>query len=482
MMHTTGRSVLRRGPWALGNLALSFIAITAIGGRAEAQPRAFVANTNANTVTVVDTVTDNPDARTSFGVGAAPGPIVIGKDGRAFVANTGANSISIVDADKNLVDTIATNEHPVSLALSPDGATVYVMDIGGYLETCRTTLHDPCASLFIGGSSNARLAVTSSGDRVFIASDLIYELDTKTGHLSSFIADASVSPDHANFPVDIAILPDGRLYIAVVTYYNTWRGFSAGGGVVVVDPSGDTPVVTQTIDLFSLPGPIALSADGTRAFVGIQWDWADTLYGAAFMPGQWVATIDTGSNVTIAWTDLGAESTSVAGTHVPAGLAVAPDRSAVFVSVPNIDSLLEIGTRLEPRDAALPVRRRWPQRGGRAAQSGGEAEGLHHRSGGRRSVGAAAGRLVEHRARERARQRQGWRRSGHQRERDAVAGVVVQSEHHPGSVHRRRVGWRRCRGRQLQPGLPDLRCRPCRQLRPGHREGQRPGAVRAARR
>ena len=346
MMHTTGRSVLRHGPWALGTLGLSFIAIAAAGGPAEAQPRAFVANTNANTVTVVDTAADNPDARTSFGVGAAPGPIVIAKDGRAFVGNTGANSISVITIDPDLgssVATIATNEHPVSLALSPDGDTVYMMDAAGNLEICSTSALN-CATRLIGGSSTARLAVTASGDRVYIASDIIYELNTATGQLSSFVADANPTVEHANYPVDIAILPDGRLYIAVVTYYYTWRGFSAGGGIVVVDPSGDTPVVTQTIDLFSLPGALALSADGTRAFVGIQWYWADTLYGAAFMPASWVATIDTGSNTTIAWTDLGAESTAFAGTHVPAGLAVAPDRSAVFVSVPNIDSLLEIST------------------------------------------------------------------------------------------------------------------------------------------
>jgi len=165
-------------------------------------------------------------------------------------------------------------------------------------------------------------------------------------------ADSSVSADHANYPVDIAVLPDGRLYVAVITYYYTFRGFSAGGGVVVVDPSGDVPVVTETIPLFSLPGSIALSADGTRAFAGIQAYWADSLYGAAFMPGQWVATIDTASNTTIAWTDLGADGLSFAATHVPAGLAVAPDRSAVFVSVPNIDSLLEIST-----DSNLVTRR-----------------------------------------------------------------------------------------------------------------------------
>jgi len=349
MMHTTGRSVLRHGPWALGNLVLSLIAITGAAGLAEAQPRALVANTNANTVTAIDTAADT---RTSFAVGLAPGPLVISKDGtRAFIANTGENSISIINLADQTVDKRPTSDRPASLALSPDGATLYVMDAGGFLETCSTTTQDPCASLFISAASgSARLAAT--GNRVYIASDLIYELDTTTGHLSSFIADPSVDADHANYPVDIAILPDGRLYVAVITYYYTFRGFSAGGGIVVVDTSGDEPIATETINLFSLPGSISLSADGTRAFVGIQAYWADTLYGAAFMPGQWVATVDTGSNTNIAWTDLGSDGLSFAAAHVPSGLAVAPDRSAVFVSVPNIDSLLEIST-----DSNLVTRR-----------------------------------------------------------------------------------------------------------------------------
>ena len=349
MMHTNGRSVLRHGPWALGSLVLSLIALTGAAGRAEAQPRAVVANTNANTVTAIDTAADT---RTSFDVGLAPGPLVISKDGtRAFIANTGENSISIIDLADNTVDKRPTSDRPASLALSSDGANLFVMDASGYLETCSTTTHDACASVFIStGNSSPRLAV--SGNRVYIASDFIYELDTTTGHLSSFIADAAESADHANYPVDIAVLPDGRLYVAVITYYYTWRGFSAGGGVLVVDTSGDVPVVTETINLFSLPGSIALSADGTRAFAGIQAYWADTLYGAAFMPGQWVAAIDTASNTTIAWTDLGADGLSFAATHVPAGLAVAPDRSAVFVSVPNIDSLLQIST-----DSNLVTRR-----------------------------------------------------------------------------------------------------------------------------
>jgi DNA-binding beta-propeller fold protein YncE len=352
MMHTTGRSVLRRGPWALGNLALSFIAVAAIGGRAEAQPRpVVVVNTNLNTVTLIDTADPaEPATGVSFPVGAAPGAIVISRDGkRAYVANTGENSISVVslvaDPDGAFppVQTIITNSRPSSLALSTNDTqdTLFVTDAGGFLERCSAAHPEAaCTSRFIGGSSSARLAV--NGNHVYIASDLIYDLDTAADSLTSFVADENPSADHANYPVDIAVLPNGSLYIAVYTYRFTFRGFSADGSVLVVkDPNLDTRIA-QTIPLFSMPNSLALSTDGTRAFVGIQAYWADSLYGAAFMPGQWVVSIETGTGSIVEWTDLGADGVSFAAAHTPAALAVAPDRSAVFVSVPNIDAVLEI--------------------------------------------------------------------------------------------------------------------------------------------
>jgi len=344
MMHTTGRPVFRHGMGTTGNLFLSFIGIAATAGLVQAQPRAFVANTNANSVTVVDT---GSDTRTTFDVGAAPGQIVISQDGtHAYVANTGANSFSIISVAANLGDSTVTtrplNASPTSLALSPDGTTLYVMDAAGYLETCDTGSQASCASVFIGASTG-HIAV--SGNRVFIASELVYEYDTSTGNVSSFNPDSTPDTfDHGNNAVDLAVLPDGRLYVAVITFHYDWRGFSADGGIVIVNPDGDTPVVGKTIPLFSLPRSIALSADGKRAFVGIQSIWADSLYGAGFLPSPWVATIDATSDMVIAWTDLGAENISVAGTHTAAGLAVTPDRSAVFVTVPSIDSVLEIST------------------------------------------------------------------------------------------------------------------------------------------
>ena len=353
MMHTTGRSVLRRGPWALGNLALSFIAVAAIGGRAEAQPRpVVVVNTNLNTVTLIDTADPaEPATGVSFPVGAAPGAIVISRDGKhAYVANTGENSISVVslvaDPDGTFppVQTIATNGRPSSLALStnPTQDTLFVTDTGGFLERCSAAHPEAaCTSRFIGGSSTARLAV--NGDDVYIASDLIYHLNTATDQLTSFVADQNPSADHANYPVDIAVLPNGSLYIAVYTYRSTFRGFSADGSVLVVnDPSAANPTVDQTIPLFSMPNSLAISPDGKRAFVGIEAYWADSLYGAAFLPGQWVVSIETAGGSIVEWTDLGSDGLSFASAHTPAALAVAPDRSAVFVSVPNIDAVLEI--------------------------------------------------------------------------------------------------------------------------------------------
>jgi hypothetical protein len=350
MKHSSGSTVVRHGLRPLAYFVFLVIGIAASAAPASAQSRAFVANTNLNNVTIINTAADSPDTRITLDVGVAPTQVVIGRDGTAFVANTGSNFISVISSD-NSVSQIFLNDRPTSIALSPIDDRLYAMDAAGYLETVHTTTQDPPRTLFIGGD-RGRIAVTPLGDQVYVASELVSVVDTERNALAvpSFAPETVASFDQGNSAVDVAIAPNGRVYVAVVTYHYDWMGFRADGGVAIVESVEGTPAVTKTIPLFSLPGSIALSADGNRAFAGIQSYWADTLYGAAFLPGRWVATIDTSSDITtgipndtvLAWTDLGATSVTWQGTHTPAGLAVTPDGKAVFVSIPTADSVAEI--------------------------------------------------------------------------------------------------------------------------------------------
>ena len=89
--------------------------------------RAYVANSDSGSVTVIDTETAQPV--TTIMVGNAPEDIVVSPTAdRAYVARRTANQVSVIDTSTNLVvgPPIAVGFAPVGLAITPDGSVVLV--------------------------------------------------------------------------------------------------------------------------------------------------------------------------------------------------------------------------------------------------------------------------------------------------------------------------------------------------------------------
>src|SRR5262249_2097807 len=107
-------------------------------------------------------------------------------------------------------------------------------------------------------------------------------------------------------------------------------------------------------DLFTLPGAIALTPDGGRAYVAIAYIWIDTGYGAGFVPGRYAAVIDTVDPGIAGIIDFGADGFSFDLQNSAAGIAVTPDRRAVYSTLPRIVSIdiAEANTNLS---TLLPV-------------------------------------------------------------------------------------------------------------------------------
>jgi YVTN family beta-propeller protein len=322
MVHTKGRTATRA--WLLAGAL-------AIAAPAGAQTRAYVASTNADTVIVIDSAAGTA---TPIAVGIAPAQVVTTRDGaRAFVINRGSHSVSVIDtASQAVVDTIVLADRPTSIAVTPDGERIYVMGAGGAVEVIGTSTGERLASLFVGGTGG-RLAITPAGDRVYVASGSVSAIDTATNTIAaSFPPEVFASPEISNTAVDVAASPDGRVYVAVMTRYSGTSGFSVSGGVAVIEPGTDT--VARHVELYSVPGSLAVSPDGMLVHAGIQAYWADTGYGAGFLPGQWVASIDA-AEYRVSWTDTGPASS-------PAGLGSSPDGSILFATLPGIDAVAEI--------------------------------------------------------------------------------------------------------------------------------------------
>ncbi|HXI27840.1 MAG TPA: hypothetical protein VNG89_05450, partial [Vicinamibacterales bacterium] len=244
---------------------------------------------------------------------------------------------------------------PVSLAVSTTGDDLYVLRDSGFVVAFQNSTGSPSERpnafpIPVGSTYGALALSTTEPQRLVVAATNITVIDASTfGVLSSFAPEAVHDSNVYNFAVGVAIANDPvspRAFVTYNTYDYSPIRFGASGGVATFGVF-DNPPQVSTIPLFSLPGPIAVN--GNIAFASIQWIWADSLYGAGFLPADWVASIDTSAPTSIVnFIGLGGDGIR---TWSPAGLSVAPDGSAVFVAVPNMGGVAAIdattGTRLQ---------------------------------------------------------------------------------------------------------------------------------------
>src|SRR6516162_3609299 len=136
-----------------------------------------------------------------------------------YVANQGANTVSVIATASNTVTaTIAVGSVPLGVAASPDGSTVYV-----------TNFQDNTVSV-IATASNKVLAVIPVG--------------------------SSTPPPEGGGPNGVAVSPDGST-VYVANFID--------GTVSVIATARDT--VTATIPVGSGPLGVAVTPDGSRVYV-----------------------------------------------------------------------------------------------------------------------------------------------------------------------------------------------------------------------
>ena len=306
-------------------LFLSALAVIAGAARAEAQTKAYVAHSGADRISVIDTGT----AAVAGTIGGTdPLRIAITRDGtRAYVTNANAASISVIDtASDAVIATIPTAVQPSAIAVSPDGRRLYVMTAGGQVQVIDAAAGTVLAAI-AAGAGGGGIAVTPDGGRVYVADGLVTIIDAATNTvIESFVPEAASVPGVSNNASSVAIAPDGRrVYVGVYTFDTTPpSGFTARGSVVVVDAASES--IVNTIDLFALPGAIAFTPDGSRAYVGIQSVFVNTGYGMGFLPGRMVYVVDAATERLVSFIDVGATAS---------GMAVTPDRRSVYVAVPT---------------------------------------------------------------------------------------------------------------------------------------------------
>ena len=315
-------------------------------------PNAYVANTAADAVTVIDTLTNA--VLSTIPVGASPTRVAVTQDGaRVYVANTGGSSVSVIDTSTNaVVATVPVTNAPSALAVTPDGAHVYLLGSGGLLQVIDTALigtaSDPVTATISFGAPGfnqygTSVAILPDGTRAYaVVSGSLRVIDTAT-------LDVLLSIDVGSTPSQLVISPDGtRIYVTSalgnVQFGLTGQPTGFNPHLVVLDTA--THLVMNRISLGNLPDSIALTPDGSRAYVAMVSRFLNSGYGMGFAPDNQVAVVDLLTQAVTRW---------ITVPSTPAGVAITPDGLHVLVAIPGANSISVIDTETDTLVTAIDV-------------------------------------------------------------------------------------------------------------------------------
>lgn len=268
------------------------------GGRGAAH--AYVSNSYGDTVSVIDTATNDVFATIEFGDVPAKPTVTADLEGQADVRHGLVNP-----------------------TVAPDGRHVYVAkSVGGGIAVIDATDQTVTEVLDAGGPKPSGLAFTPDGTRLVVtllgqaveSPGAVAVIDCRTGG-----ADSPVPV--GGQPERLALSPDGRRGYVVSMHDRS---------VSVLDV--DAHEVVATVPLGELPFNVLAAPDGERVYVGV-------------LRANYLAVIDTRSHQVVDRIDVPS----------PNGLAFGPDRRSIYVtsvfdnSVQVVD--LDTGTVVRSADA-----------------------------------------------------------------------------------------------------------------------------------
>jgi uncharacterized repeat protein (TIGR02543 family) len=296
----------------LGLLALALVFASAVS----AAPFAFVSKNSSGTLSVIDgagvadcLASQSPPC--AIPVGEAPSGVAVHPAGtRAYVANKDSGTVSVINVETRspVGNPITVGQEPWAVAVSTDGRRVYVaLGNGGVAVINVDTNGD-----FTGLSSTIQ-GVGAVLNGIAVASGRVYVTDSSGGRVAvsdgtSVIGTISLGLNSA--PNGIAASPSGdRIY--VVHLFEDENG-EFHLAVAAIDTASNAVVEVTTIEPTTMasPGGIAVSPDGTQLYV------ANDARGRLH-----ISNIQT---QTLSDVDLGAST-------VPVGVATTPLGTHVFV-------------------------------------------------------------------------------------------------------------------------------------------------------
>lgn len=308
------------------------LAFSAALGWAGAAPFAYIAETGAANVRVIDTATQATVANVAVEIG--PFGVAVNNAGtRVYVTNLLSDSVSVIDTTTHeVIATVGVGVGPLGIAVNPAGTRVYVANAGDDLELGTTVsvidaASDTVVATVTVGLLPVGLAVSPDGARLYVANgfgDAISVVDTASNMVVETI-------DVPMGPAGLALDPQGtRLYV-------THPGVDTVGSTVsVIDTA--THMVLASVGVQDGPLGIVVHPDGSRVYVANA--------GSENEAGNTVSVID-------------AATLEVTGTVnvgiAPQGLSLHPGGDRLYVTNTFSNTVSVVDTATLAVTATLPV-------------------------------------------------------------------------------------------------------------------------------
>jgi YVTN family beta-propeller protein len=301
---------------------------------------AYIANNNndflpgASTVSVLDLTTNTVIKTITHGSFDQPYTITINPIGtRAYVTNSNGTTVTIIDiASNTVIGTIEGFDGPSGMVITPDGKTAYVNNYGGpdgvgsgngtTISVVNLITNTIVGSSIVVNRAPAALAMTPDGAFVYVANYVDGNSFTGTVQIIQ-VGSNKVVGRIVGFsgPFSIAITPNGKF--AYVTNFGSNNFTPVGRTVSVIDIF--TNSVIATIPVGTQASGLAITPNGKTAYVSNY----NTLYlGPEFTlltPGQGtINVIDIATNTVLF-------PVIITGAS-PANIAISPDGKRAYVS------------------------------------------------------------------------------------------------------------------------------------------------------
>lgn len=249
--------------------------------------RAYVSNSAGSTITII-AIPSNIVIGTITGFDGPSGMVIAPAGNIAYVNNYGGpilgsgfgTTVSIVSLVTNtIIGTITVGQAPAALAISPNGKFVYSINYvdgnpgTGTMSIIRTS-DNTVINTIPGFSGPFAIAITPDGNYAYVTnfgSNNFFPYGTTASVVNLKNNTVSSTIQLSTQPSGIAITPNGRL--AYVSNYNTlyfgpnFTQLTPGKGTVNIIDTCTNKVICSAIVVGPSPDAIAISPDGTRAYV-----------------------------------------------------------------------------------------------------------------------------------------------------------------------------------------------------------------------